>query len=243
MSLRLLITPAVSQAVSCVLATRNSVRRVERQPSSSRLQGTCRDEGALLGPNPGEGSEMRCCRTGLLIAILAITSFVPALSQQITITDLDGWLIEATVTREQVNRIKDRESTSTVDQSWSVELGPGLQVKSTSRPQVRGRPEAPAGTGIFRLGEAREVSNFGGGMGRWTLEEGTLTFTRTYVQGAFRAQFVLTRKDRGFDCSAKNFFAREGGTGDVTFWSTGAGTMMTVLRWRQVSDTCRVSKR
>jgi len=186
---------------------------------------------------------MRCCRTGLLIVMLAVTSFVPALAQSITITDLDGWLIEATVTREQVHRTKNRDSTITVDQTWSLELGPGLQIKSTSRPQVRGRPQAPAGTGIFRLNEAREVGDRGGGMARWTLEEGTLTFTRTYVQGAFRAQFALTRKDRGFDCSAKSFFAREGGTGDVTFWSPVAGTMTTVLSWRHVSDTCRVSKR
>ena len=186
---------------------------------------------------------MRCCRTGLLIAMLAVTSFDPALSQPITITDLDGWLIEAMVTREQVHRTKDRKSTITVDQSWSLEIGPGRQIKSTSRPQVRGRPETPASTGTFRLDEAREVSNFGGGMGRWTLEEGTLTFTRTYVQGAFRAQFALTRKDQGFNCSAKDFFAREGGTGDITFWSATAGTMTTVLSWRQVSDTCRVSRR
>ena len=53
----LLITSTVSQAVSCALATKNPVRRVERQPGSSKLQGTCRDEGALLGPNSGEGSE------------------------------------------------------------------------------------------------------------------------------------------------------------------------------------------
>jgi len=186
---------------------------------------------------------MRWCRTGLLIAMLAVTSFVPALSQPITIADLDGWLIEATITREQVNWVKDRESKITVDQSWSVELGPGLQIKHTSRPQARGRPEALANVGTFRLDEAREIGSSGGGMGRWSLEGGTLTWTRTFVQGAHRSEFALARKDQGFDCSAKDFFARESGTGKVTLWSPGAGTMITVVSWRQISATCRVSKR
>jgi hypothetical protein len=188
---------------------------------------------------------MSSCRANWLMGtvLCAAASFGTAHAQTLTIADLDGLVIESELTREQVNRFNGREVVATVDLTWSVEIGPGPFLKSTSKNQIRGRPaEAPL-SGLFRLGEPQQVGSFGGGDAQWTLKDDSLTFTRTFKQGANRFSIALARKDSGFECTAVQSFAREDGSGQIVFWGPGVRTDVTIVSWRQLSSTCRVSKR
>ena len=185
----------------------------------------------------------RCTKWSLGLALGTAASFASAQAQPITIADLDGLSIESVLTREQVNRFSGRQVTVTVDNSWSVQIGPIPNVTSTSKAQIRGRPDVEPLTGKFRINESRQVGSFGGGEAQWTLDDGTLTFTRNFKQGAYRLRITLARKDDGFECTATQTFARENGTGEVVFWGPAVQADVTIVDWRQLSSTCRVYRR
>jgi hypothetical protein len=179
----------------------------------------------------------------LAAALCTGASVGSARAQKLTIADLDGLVIESTITREQVNRVQGRAVTTIVDQTSTVEIGPLPSLKSTMRQQPRGRPDVPTMTATFQIGEARQVGSFGGGDGEWTFEADTLTFTRSFKQGAYRFQITLVRKDNGYDCGATVSFAREDGTGQIVSWSPMLRSDVEITDWRQLSSTCRVSKK
>lgn len=183
------------------------------------------------------------CLLAIATGMLVLLAPAQGRAQAIALDELDRWNVDAKLTREQVNRFNGREVVATIDQSWLVEIGPPPYLKSTSKNQIRGRPEAKPMTGSFRIGTTREVKSFGGGDGEWTLDGDTLTFTRSFKRGALRLRIAVKRKDDGFECEATQSFAREGGTGDVVFWSPLVQSDVTIVTWRMLSSTCQMSKR
>ena len=179
----------------------------------------------------------------LPVALCAGASVGSASADKLAIADLDGLVIESTVAREQLNRFNGQEVMNIVDQSSTVEIGPLPDLKSTMRQQIRGRPDVPPMTATFRIGETRQVGSFGGGDGEWTFDDDMLTFTRSFKQGAFRFQIAIAKKAEAYECGATLSFAREGGSGQIVFWSPTARTDVTIVSWRQLSSSCRASKR
>jgi hypothetical protein len=94
----------------------------------------------------------------------------------------------------------------------------------------------------FTLDQARPARDLGGGEAVWTLRDNTLTWVRSLSSGAYQLDVSLSRGPNGLTCTAREAFTRQGGSGGITMNSSIDGRPMTVIRSRQLSASCRVSK-
>ncbi len=92
----------------------------------------------------------------------------------------------------------------------------------------------------FTLDQARPAQEPGGGEAVWTLRDNTLTWMRTLKTGAYRLDVSLVRGPNGLTCTARETFAQSGS--GIAMNSSIDGRPMTVIRSRQLSASCRVSK-
>ena len=121
-----------------------------------------------------------------------------------------------------------------LDFTWS-------SVSHTPRGVIQGKTLS----GPITLNQAKETrpKNLGGGHAVWFFEDGRLTALRTYKsEGAFKRDITFTRSTDGFACAANEAFAREDGKGAVVMNSANDDVPVTIVSWKQVSSTCRVSK-
>ena len=176
--------------------------------------------------------------------VLSLVS-VPAWSQAVTLADLQGATIEASVTYHQVRRREGQVQSGETRQTWRTSIGPGDVVHSTSTNMAEGprgtRTSAPRSTSL-PLGKSREVRGLGGGQAVWVFTNGTLTYLRTYrAAGGYKRTFTFTRSGGGLACTIRTAFAREDGVGNIDFESPFGGRLE-ILSSKQVSSNCRVSK-
>ena len=163
----------------------------------------------------------------------------------VTFDQLEGFIVEANIVRDQLTQRDGRQVPQQAHTSWRLVIGPGLSIQSTVNATFHnphGQSKAEPVTGSFILDQSRHVGSRGGGQGMWHFEEGTLTFTRTFEQGAFRIKFAFSRKDEGLSCQASESFARENGTGPIAMRSAIDGQPVTIVRAKQISSNCRVFK-
>jgi hypothetical protein len=163
----------------------------------------------------------------------------------VTFDQLEGFVVEANIVRDQVTQRNGRQGPQQAHTSWRLVLGPGLSIQSTVNATFHnphGQRKAEPVTGSFILDQSRHVGSRGGGQGIWHFEEQALTFTRTFEQGALRIKFTFFRSDEALSCQASESFARENGTGPITMRSAVDGQPVTIVRAKQISSTCRVFK-
>ena len=162
----------------------------------------------------------------------------------VTFGELEGFIIEANIVRDQLTQRDGRQVPQQAHISRKIVIGPEVSIQSTVNVTFynpHGQRKAEPRTGSFILDQSRHVGSRGGGQGVWHFEEGTLTFTRTFEQGAFRIKFAFSRKDEGLSCQASESFARENGTGPIAMQSAN-GQPITMIRAKQISSNCRVFK-
>jgi len=163
----------------------------------------------------------------------------------VTFDELEGFTIEANIVRDQLTQRDGRQVPQQAHTNWRVVIGPELSIKSTVNATFHnphGQSKADPLTGSFILDQSRHISSRGGGQGMWHFEEHTLTFTRTFEQGALRHKFVFFRKDESLSCKASESFARENGTGPIALRSAIDGQPVTIVRAKQISSNCRIFK-
>jgi hypothetical protein len=162
-----------------------------------------------------------------------------------TFDELEGFIIEANIVRDQLTQRDGRQVPQQAHTSWRIVIGPGVSIQSTVNVTFHnphGQRKAEPLTGSFILDQSRHVGSRGGGQGVWHFEEQTLTFTRTFEQGAFRIKFAFSRNDEALSCQASETFARENGTGRIAMQSAIDGQPITIIRAKQISSNCRVFK-
>jgi hypothetical protein len=163
----------------------------------------------------------------------------------VTFDELEGFTIEANIVRDQLVQRDGRQVPQQAHTSWRIIMGPGASIQSTVNVAFHnphGQSNAEPLTGSFILDQSRYVGSRGGGQGVWHFEGETLTFTRTFEQGAFRVKFTFSRNNDGLSCQASEVFARESGTGRITLQSPITGQPVTIIRAKQISSNCRVFK-
>ena len=169
----------------------------------------------------------------------------PARAQAVTFADLNGLTIEATIVRDQVVRREGWKFTTENTVHWKVVIGPGDAIENTvSQTSVtsRGDHKAKPVTNAYVLGTEQELKSQGGGTGLWEFADGTLTYMRTFRQGAYRASVAFARGADGLTCTFTDTLAREGARGDIVMESMIDGSEVTVLRSKLLSTNCRVVK-
>jgi hypothetical protein len=168
-----------------------------------------------------------------------------ALSQSVTVDDLEGLVVEAAIDRDQTVRLRGRTFPVKVHQRWKLSVGTDKTVEFSMQPTARGprgTRTAKASSGMFTLEEAVEVQSRGGGEAVWKFADGTLTFLRTFPSGAYRVSFAFARANGRLTCAADSAYARENGRGAIRLESPFGGGEVTIVRERQVSSRCTVSE-
>jgi hypothetical protein len=165
----------------------------------------------------------------------------------ITIADLRGLTIEATVFHQQVvtrNGGEPFPNRQRVDIKFSVTQEDKMEGSILSTAYIHGA--AYKGTQSFssRLERPGVGTNFGGGNGVWIFQDGMLTSLYVYkAGGAYKREFSFSRTSSGLACAIKESFARENGTGPIVWNSSVDGARMSIIRTTQTSATCKVTKK
>jgi hypothetical protein len=106
----------------------------------------------------------------------------------VTFADLEGFTIEANIVRDQVVRREGSQFLTENDVKWRLVIGPGDAIENTvsqTSHTARGEHKSRPRTGSYVLGVARDEWSQGGGTAVWEFNDGTLTYTRTFTQGAY----------------------------------------------------------
>src|SRR5262245_1707822 len=180
--------------------------------------------------------------TALALASLAV-SLHAAHSQQVTFADLEGTTLTVeTILDQLVEREEDRMKVSVKNTNvWNISVGANKAIDFTWEGTSRG----PGGTrkakweGSFDLDEPRHI---GGGEGVWTFAHSTLTWIRSYAEGAYRLNIAFARAPEGLTCTVTAGFARERGTGRVRLFSPYSKKWNVILSAKQVGSSCKVSR-
>jgi hypothetical protein len=163
--------------------------------------------------------------------------------QPVTLVELDGTVIDATIVRQQWTRRDGRENSHVLQIDIKLVIGPDNKITVTTTPTSRGprgTRQGPTQTTSTMLEQVKE-----GGRGHtvWTFADGTLTFLRANtIAGAFRRDFVFARSDKGLKCTARDTIVGETGVRNIETYSVIDGRPTTILREKQISSACRVTQ-
>ena len=167
--------------------------------------------------------------------------------QAVTFSELEGAVVDVQVISQRFVRREEREFPVRFQNDLKIIIGPGDKIDGTITPTSHGpRGERQGKTLTFSntLDKVGELVGSGGGIGAWSFAgDGTLIFLRTYKEGAFRRTIAFTRSAEGFSCSANETLARENGVGGLALNSAIDDVPVTVVRYEQISSSCRVAKR
>ena len=184
-------------------------------------------------------------RAAASLVLMTIALVPSAWGRDVSFADLDGLAIEAEIVRDQLVRREGSQFLTENTVTWKVVAGPGgaieyttFQASRTARRDHTSRPRTSSSV----LGTPRETQTQGGGMAVWEFKEGTLTFMRTFKEGAYRADFAIARGADGLTCTITDTFLREEGRGGLVMESVIDGSEVTILRSTAVSSSCRVAK-
>jgi hypothetical protein len=185
---------------------------------------------------------------GRFLAVFACLagSLGPARGQAVTLEDLEGTTVEATVVRDQVVLREGRRIPVKFQNELTIGIGPEakLQVAITPTSQgPRGKRHGETRRATATVEKVRELKTLGGGYGLWVFsEDGTLTFLRTYKGGAFKRTIAFARGPEGLTCKAEEAFARENSRGPIILDSAVGTGEVQILSAKQISSRCRVVK-
>ena len=191
----------------------------------------------------------------LLLALLASSQAFgqdatgnSATNKAVTFAELEGSIVDAEIVRQQVIRRAGSTFPVRVQSILKMAIGSDGKfdvtwhtVNDTPRGVFQGKTVSISGT----VNQEAKVpkDNLDGGIGVWLFSDGTLTSLRTFkVAGAFKRDISFSRTAEGFVCTANEAFAREKGSGPVVFNSPVDDVPVTIVSWKQLSSTCRVSK-
>jgi hypothetical protein len=196
----------------------------------------------------GGGSMIATAHTKVLFYV-AVFAFIvsPAAAAGVTLADLDGTVIEATIVFENTGRPPGSNEPAQPSR-WQSErklaIGPGdtLRSETTDTLFVSMGTHVTTRSGSYTINKPREIRSSGGGTGVWLFSNGMLVFLRTLHSGAYKMQITFNRVSSGVACHFRAVFARENHVGDVDF-SGSFGQPWEITSSRQISSTCRVIKR
>jgi hypothetical protein len=176
---------------------------------------------------------------------MLLVATTPAAAQGVTLQELEGSQLAITITRDMVVRRDGRQASVGANIDWSVRVGADGVIEEsfqTTADTPYGRRRGERMSGSFTIDQVRRAEGLGGGEAVWTFKDETLSLIRSLKSGAYRLDIVVSRGAGGLACAAREAFARENGTGSIVLNSSLDGRPMTVVRSRQISSSCRLSR-
>jgi hypothetical protein len=173
----------------------------------------------------------------------AVVGFSLPAAAEVNFSDLEGAVVEAVIDRDQIVRRGAQTFPVHIQQNWTVIVNADKTIDTTMRATShgpRGTRRAEPTSGGFMLDTPRAVGSRGGGEALWTFADETLTFTRTFLSGAFRSHFAFAKGPDGLTCTANAAFARERGRDEIKLESPFGGGFVTIVSSKQTSSSCKV---
>ena len=161
----------------------------------------------------------------------------------ITMEDLQGALMEVSVTHERTIRRNGRELPNKYRTDWKIRFNSVDSILVSSERVsygLRNTNRTQEKESVKKLARPKETTLRGGGHALWIFEDDALTFLRTYQGGGMKATFTVARSSTGFDCTAKASWLREEGT-PIVMRSFVDEARLEILRARQVASSCRIT--
>jgi hypothetical protein len=189
-----------------------------------------------------------CFVSSIASAILLGAGLAPPVwAAGVTLADLEGAVIETSVVYDRTIRLQDQGVIpSRLQHDRTITIGPGGNLHSTLVHNIS-TPRGPVvrqESGSATIGQPKQIRSLGGGGDAiWIFENGTLTLLRTFRSGAYKMEIVFARGATGISCKMRAPYVRENGTGSIEMASAGNGQNFEVISERQVSSSCRVTKR
>ena len=185
---------------------------------------------------------MACAVIGACFLCGLVLQPVYAWAQTITMEDLQGALMEVSVTQERTIRRDGRELPNKFRMDWKIRFN-SLESISVSSERIsyglRKTNRTKEKESVKNLTRPTETRLRGGGHALWILEDDALTFLRTYQGGGLKATFAMARSPTGFDCTAKVGWLREEGA-PIVMRSFVDEARLEILSARQVASSCRI---
>jgi lipoprotein-anchoring transpeptidase ErfK/SrfK len=156
--------------------------------------------------------------------------------------DLQGALMEVSVTQERTIRRDGKELPNKFRMDWKIRFNAVDSISVSSERisyGLRNTNRTKEKESVKNLARPTETKLRGGGHTLWIFEDDALTFLRTYQGGGLKATFAVTRGATGFDCTAKVSWLREE-SAPIVMRSFVDDARLEILSARQVASTCRV---
>ena len=187
-------------------------------------------------------------RLSKLLSVIA-TSLVTgsaAAEEPVSLQDVEGSVIEYRVVIDRMVRKSGRDFASQLQLDNKVEMREGgklvLTTTATSRSTGGVRRGQTRTTPVRSLNQTNTTDmGRGQGHGVWIFEPGRLTHLRTYKTGAMKETLTFARGPKGLTCTATHGWALEEGKRTIEVTSAVDGLPLTILSFRQVSQSCRVT--
>jgi hypothetical protein len=178
-----------------------------------------------------------------LAAALGVIS-ASAWAQAVTLSDIEGTLVEVRYLRQQTIIRDGREFSNQFQNDYRLSIGANGDLTITGVGTSYSKRGVRRGKGIsgqWKLEQAQKTKWRGGGHGVWLFADGTLTFLRTYKGGALKRTIAFAHGAKGLTCKATESLVREVGVAGIVLESGVDGRLMTIVSSKQISSSCRVT--
>ena len=186
----------------------------------------------------GEEAEVRIA--GFMLAVIA----GPAWGQTVTLADLEGVVVQASVGYQNHARWNGKEIQNRSRTHWTISLGrdgAGRSEWSTTVQNAgRSYTSAPI-SGSFTVAQARQAASLGSGHALWVFDNGVLTLLRTYRAGGFKLSIAFTRSSGRLTCTIRAVNLHEIGAGNTRRDSPFGGDYE-IISEIPTGSTCNVTK-
>ena len=168
----------------------------------------------------------------------------PACGQTVTLADLEGVVVQASVSYQNHARWNGKEIQNHSRTHWTITLrrdGAGRSEWSTTVQNAgRSYTSAPI-SGSFTVAQARQAASLGSGHALWVFDNGVLTLLRTYRAGGFKLSIAFTQNSGHLACTIRAVNARETGAGNTRRDSPFGGEYE-IISATPTGSTCNVTK-
>ena len=150
-------------------------------------------------------------------AILAALT-TPAWGQAVTLADLEGAVVEASVTYQNRALWRGQPISNQSRSDWKITMGrdgAGRVESTMTVHNERGSRTTSPSSSSFIAGRPTQTSGQGGGHRVWIFNNGVLTMLRTYISGGFKVSVAFARGAQGLTCTIRAVHAREVGGGNI----------------------------
>jgi hypothetical protein len=183
----------------------------------------------------------------LLMSLGLCCLCTPAWTQQaVTAAELAGTVMEVSSTNSRVLLRDGRRIPYRYKIEWTIYFLSDDMITATfigTDYTARGVKKTPVERGgLIKLARPNETRSRGGGHQVWVFEDGALTYLRTYLGGAMKAIFSVTRKGGDFACTTSVEWLREEGVPSIVMRSPHDKSRVEIVSTRQTASSCKIRR-